>query len=118
MAKWHSAKVLENRRWNERLTSIRFEAPMVTFESGQFVRVGLEIDGEVVARPYSLVNTPDESAMEIYFNIVPEGPLSPRLFELLPDDEILVAERSAGFLTISEIPTSRNLWMMATGTAI
>ncbi|MDH5356727.1 MAG: ferredoxin--NADP reductase, partial [Gammaproteobacteria bacterium] len=51
-------------------------------------------------------------------NIVPEGPLSPRLFELLPDDEILVAERSAGFLTISEIPTSRNLWMMATGTAI
>lgn len=118
MAKWHSGKVLENRRWNERLTSLRFEAPLQGFESGQFVRVGLELDGEIVARPYSLVNTPDESALEIYFNIVDEGPLSPKLFDLQAGDDILVAERPAGFLTLSEIPTSNNLWMLATGTAI
>lgn len=118
MAKWHNGKVLENRHWNERLTSLRIEAPLQGFESGQFVRVGLEIDGEVVARPYSLVNTPDESALEIYFNIVDEGPLSPKLFELEAGDDILVAERPAGFLTVSEIPASNNLWMLATGTAI
>lgn len=118
MAKWHNGKVLENKRWNERLTSLRFEAPLQGFESGQFVRVGLEIDGEIVARPYSLVNTPDESVLEIYFNIVDEGPLSPKLFELEAGDDILVAERPAGFLTVSEIPASNNLWMLATGTAI
>ena len=118
MAKWHNGKVLANNRWNERLTSLRFEAPLQGFESGQFVRVGLEIDGEVVARPYSLVNTPDESALEIYFNIVDEGPLSPKLFELEAGDDILVAERPAGFLTISEVPASNNLWMLASGTAI
>lgn len=118
MAKWHNGKVLANKRWNERLTSLRFEAPLQGFESGQFVRVGLEIDGEVVARPYSLVNTPDESALEIYFNIVDEGPLSPKLFDLKAGDDILVAEKPAGFLTVSEIPTTNNLWMLATGTAI
>ncbi len=99
MAKWLNGKVVANNRWNERLTSLKFEAPLENFESGQFVRVGLEIDGDVVARPYSLVNTPDESALEIYFNIVTEGPLSPRLFELETGDDIMVAIRPAGFLT-------------------
>lgn len=118
MAKWHDGKVLANRRWNQRLTSLQFEAPLQGFESGQFVRVGLEIDGQIVARPYSLVNAPDDPALEIYFNIVPEGPLSPRLFELEPGDDIKVATSPAGFLTISEVPESKNLWMLATGTAI
>jgi ferredoxin--NADP+ reductase len=118
MAKWLNGKVVANNRWNERLTSLKFEAPLQSFESGQFVRVGIEIDGDVVARPYSLVNSPDESALEIYFNIVPEGPLSPRLFELETGDDIMVATRPAGFLTISEVPESNNLWMLATGTAI
>jgi len=118
MAKWHSGKVVANKRWNHRLTSLTLEAPLDNFESGQFVRVGLEIDGEIVARPYSLVNTPEESALEIYFNIVEEGPLSPRLFDLQPGDPVLVAPRPAGFLTVSEVPEADNLWMLATGTAI
>ena len=118
MAKWLDGKVIANTRWNERLTSLKFNAPLENFESGQFVRVGLEIDGDVVARPYSLVNTPDEPDLEIYFNIVPEGPLSPKLFELETGDDIMVATRPAGFLTISEVPESNNLWMLATGTAI
>jgi len=118
MSKWHNGTVVANTRWNERLTSLKIKAPLENFEPGQFVRVGLEIDGEIVARPYSLVNTPDESALEIYFNIVPEGPLSPELFELQTGDDILVAIRPAGFLTISEVPESKNLWMLATGTAI
>ena len=118
MAQWLNGKVIANTRWNERLTSLKFEAPLENFESGQFVRVGLKTDGDVIARPYSLVNTPDESALEIYFNIVPEGPLSPRLFELQTGDEILVATKPAGFLTISEMPESKNLWLLATGTAI
>ncbi len=118
MAKWHIGKVVANNRWNHRLTSLNIEAPLENFESGQFVRIGLEIDGEIVARPYSLVNTPDESALEIYFNIVPEGPLSPKLFDLQPGDEVLVATRPAGFLTVSEVPSANNLWMLATGAAI
>ena len=118
MAKWHNGKVVANNRWNHRLTSLQFEAPLEGFESGQFVRVGLEINGEVVARPYSLVNSPEESKFEIYFNIVEEGPLSPKLFDLQPGDPVLVAPRPAGFLTISEVPKADNLWMLATGTAI
>ena len=72
----------------------------------------------MLARPYSLVNSPDEDHLEIYFNIVEEGPLSPRLAALEHGDEIFVSDRANGFLTISEVPESMHLWMLATGTGI
>lgn len=118
MAKWHNGIVVENRRWTDDLTSLKIEAPLGQFEAGQFVRIGLEIEGEIIARPYSLVNTPGEPLLEILFNVVPEGPLSPRLFELQKGDEVLVATNPAGFLTVNEAPEASNLWMLATGTAI
>jgi len=118
MSKWLNATVIDNRRWTSDLTSLKIEADLGQFNAGQFVRIGLEIDGEIVARPYSLVNAPSEAALEILFNIVPEGPLSPRLFELQPGDDVLVANNPAGFLTVGEVPEVSNLWMMATGTAI
>ena len=116
--KWLDGVVVENRQWNERLFSLRIKAPLESFKSGQFVRVGLEVDGEVLARPYSLVNTPDEEYLEIYLNIVPEGPLSSLLVNLKAGDAIKVAGKAAGFLVVDEVPEVKNLWMMATGTAI
>ena len=118
MAKWHDGIVVENQRLNDRLTSIKIDAPLGAFKAGQFVRLGLEIDDEVIARPYSLVSSPDESLLEVYFNIVPEGPLSPRLFTLEKDDSILVATNPAGFLVLDEVPECKHLWMVATGTGI
>jgi ferredoxin--NADP+ reductase len=118
MANWLEGKVVENRRINDFLTSLIIDVELNGYESGQFVRIGLRDGEEVVARPYSLVNTPREDNLEVYFNIVEEGPLSPRLFALEPGDEVLVSDRPSGFLTVSEIPQSRHLWMIATGTGI
>lgn len=115
---WLDGEVIENHQWNERLFSLKIKAPLGDFRAGQFVRVGLEIDGEVLARPYSLVNSPDEEYLEIYFNIVPEGPLSPLLAKLQAGDSIKVAAKPAGFLVVEEVPEVKNLWMLATGTAI
>jgi len=118
MANWLSGNVVEKIQWNDRLFSLKIEVAFNPFESGQFVRVALDIDGERVARPYSLVNKPEERYLEIYFNIVPEGPLSPKLAELTAGDEIFISEKANGFLTVSEIPECRHLWLLATGTGI
>ena len=118
MSGWLEGRVTHNHQWSERLFSLMFDAPLDTFIPGQFVRVALDIDGEEVSRPYSLVNTPDEPELEIHFNIVPGGPLTPRLAKMQPGDEIKVAPRSFGFLTLDEIPDCRHLWMLATGTGI
>ena len=118
MADWLTGKVIKKIQWNERLFSLRIQCGFKSFESGQFVRVALDIDGERVARPYSLVNKPGDEYLEIYFNIVPEGPLSPRLAVLEVGDEIFVTDRANGFLIVDEVPQSNNLWMLATGTGV
>jgi ferredoxin--NADP+ reductase len=118
MADWLTGKIVEKKSWNDRLYTLRIECDFDTFESGQFVRVALDIDGERVARPYSLVNKPGDDFLEIYFNIVDEGPLTPRLAELDEGDEIFVTDRANGFLTVSEVPQCRHLWMLATGTGV
>jgi len=118
MAVWLTGKIVEKIQWNERLFSLRIQSAFDHFEAGQFVRVALDIDGERVARPYSLVNEPSEEYLEIYFNIVPEGPLSPKLAQLNVDDEIYITDKANGFLTISEVPKCKHLWLLATGTGV
>ena len=118
MADWLKANVVEKTQWNERLFSLHMQPGLDDFIAGQFVRVGLDIDGERIARPYSLVNKPGDNSLEIYFNIVSEGPLSSRLAALKAGDDIYVTEKAYGFLTIDEVPDSRDLWLLATGTGV
>lgn len=118
MANWLEGNITGIRNWTGDLLSLRFEADIAPFRAGQFVRVGLDIGGERVGRPYSLVNAPGETPCEILFNIVREGPLSPRLAGLRPGDRLWVVEKASGFLVLDEVPAARHLWMFATGTAI
>ena len=118
MANWLEGKVVENRRQNDYLTALIIKVDLAGYEAGQFVRIGLRDGDEVLARPYSLVNAPDEEHLEVYFNIVKEGPLSPRLFALEAGDEILVSDYPSGFLTVSEVPQVPHLWLVANGTGI
>jgi ferredoxin--NADP+ reductase len=114
-AKFLEGRVIENRHWTDALFSLRVQAPEVGFEAGQFVRIALE---ETLARPFSFVNPPGDPVLEFYGIIVPEGPLSPRLALLRPGERLLVARNPAGFLVLSEVPDSENLWLVSTGTGI
>ena len=118
MSSWLEGKVIEHRAWTDALFSLRVEAPKLRFEAGQFVRIGLEIGGELVARPFSFVNPPDDPVLEFYGIVVPEGPLSPLLARLKPGDSLQVADNPAGWLILSEVPPAEELWLVATGTGI
>ncbi len=118
MTTWNIGKVVERKQWNKTLHSLYVESDIDPFEAGQFVKIALKIDGEVVARPYSLVNPPDGRPLEIYYVEVPNGPLTSRLVKLVPGDEILVASRAHGFMIIDEVPQAKHLWLMATGTGV
>lgn len=118
MSEWVEARVVERIDWNEALISLRFEAELDPFSAGQFIRAGMDIDGERIGRPYSMVNAPDERPHEIHFNVVQDGPLSPRLAQLRPGERFWAVPTPNGFLTLDEIPDARHLWLLATGTAI
>lgn len=118
MADWLNAEVVENKQWNARLHSLRLAAELPAFKAGQFTRLGLDIDGEIVSRPFSLVNAPHEPLLDFYFIEVPEGSLSPALAKLTSGDRVLVSPKAAGLLTLDQVPESRHLFLLATGTGI
>ena len=118
MTTWLEGRVIENKHWTDALFSLRVESSPLKFEAGQFVRIALDIDGQRVARAFSFVNPPQDPVLEFYGIVVPEGPLSPRLAELKPDDVLYVASNPAGFLVLSEVKDAETLWLMSTGTGI
>lgn len=119
MAGWLSGRITGKTRWNDTHFSLVFDAEGPAFVAGQFIRVGMDIDDQRVGRPYSLVNPPHSSRFEIFFNVVPDGPLSPRLAALEIGDRILLTDSANGFLTLAEVPASaRDLWLLATGTGV
>lgn len=115
---WNEGRVVEKRAFSGRHFALRVEAAIEPFQAGQFTKLGLSVDGEIIGRPYSLVNEPGERILEFYFNVVAEGPLSGRLAALTSGEQLLVAPRASGFLILSEVPQAPQLWMMATGTGI
>jgi len=117
-AKWIEGTVVAQRRWTDRLYSLQVRADVGPFEAGQFTKLALGIDGEMVARPYSFVNPPREQPCEFYYIVVPEGPLTPRLARLEANDAVFLAPNPSGFLVLSEVPDAEALWMIATGTGI
>jgi ferredoxin--NADP+ reductase len=118
MTDWVRGTVTGRKQWNPRLFSLQIDAPIEGFTAGQFTRVALDIDGERVGRPYSLVNAPDERPLEIFFNEVPEGPLTPRLSDLASGDSVWLTNRSSGVFTMENVVSRRHLWLLATGTAL
>lgn len=115
---WIEGRVVERVQWTALNFSLRVEADILPFQAGQFTKLALEIDGEIVGRPYSLVNAPHEKPLDFYLTIVAQGPLSPRLASLAPDERVLVTPQASGFLVLSEVPQASHLWLMATGTGI
>lgn len=119
MAQWTMGRVARKTQWNDTHFSLAIEADGPSFVAGQFIRIGVDLGDERVERPYSLVNPPDARHFEIFFNIVPEGPLSSRLATLDTGDAIWLTKAATGLLTLAEVPESaRDLWMLATGTGV
>src|SRR5690606_30545098 len=110
--------VIENRQWTPALFSLRAEGASLSFEAGQFVRIALDVEGERVARPFSMVNAPHDPVLEFYGIVVPEGPLSPRLARLAPGDMLHVAPDPAGRHVLSVLTDAESLWLASAGTGI
>lgn len=118
MADWVSGTVIEMRHWTESLFSIRLKAPVESFTAGQFTKLALDVDGELIQRAYSYVNAPNDENLEFYLVNVPEGKLSPRLHKLVEGDQLLITKDAVGFFVLDEVPDCDTLWMMASGTAL
>ena len=66
------------------------------FRPGQYVTLGLELDGRIIERPYSIASDPAEEEIELFIERVPEGELSAPLHDVHVGATTLVRKRCKG----------------------
>src|SRR5438477_10163179 len=118
MQKWVEGTVVNQKRWTQTLFSLQVEADVTAFEPGQFAKLALAVEGEMIARPYSFVNAPKERPHEFYYVTLPDGPLTQRLCKLEAGKEIYLAPRPVRFLVLLEILDGAILGLILAGTVI
>ena len=111
--------VLDVRHWTDSyfsFTTTRDDG--FRFENGQFVMIGLEVEGKPLLRAYSIASANWEEQLEFFSIKVPDGPLTSRLQHIQPGDQLLVGRKPTGTLLIHDLHAGRNLYLLGTGTGL
>lgn len=119
MSKYSSERILSVRHWNDTLFSFKTTRDAgLRFENGQFVMIGLEVDGRPLTRAYSIASANYDEYLEFFSIKVPNGPLTSRLQHLKVGDELLVSKKPTGTLVIHDLKPANNLYLLSTGTGL
>lgn len=114
---YYASTVLEVEHWTDKLFSFKTARdPAFRFEAGQFVMIGLLVDGKPLVRAYSITSSPYDEHLEFLSIKVPDGPLTSRLQHIVPGDTVLIGRKPTGTLLIDNLLPGRRLYLLATGT--
>ena len=112
-------KVLSVHHWNDSLFSFKTtRSEALRFENGQFVMIGLEVDGRPLLRAYSIASPNYEEHLEFFSIKVQNGPLTSRLQHLKVGDDLLVGRKPTGTLVLHDLLPGKNLYLLSTGTGL
>ena len=109
------SKILRRKDITPDLWLIWIEKPEgLTFKAGQYCTIGY--DG--IERAYSIVSAPHEETLELFIELVPlpEGVLTPKLWELGVGDTVTIRPRAKGRFVFK--PALPNQLLVATVTGI
>ena len=88
------------------------------FFPGQYATLGVEQDGKRIERPYSIVSAPSEAEVEFFFELVPDGALTPLLHKLQPGDEMLMRKLPKGRFGLEMQNRRKNHLLVSTVTGV
>ncbi len=119
MSAYSNETVLSVHHWNDTLFSFRCtRGTSLRFTSGQFVMIGLEVNGRPLTRAYSIASASHEEHLEFFSIKVPNGPLTSRLQHLKVGDPVLISRKPTGTLVLRDLKPGKRLFMFATGTGL
>ena len=119
MASYTTEHVIEVKHWSDKLFSfVTTRSPGLRFENGQFIMLGMDLDGRKIVRAYSIASANYEDCLEFYSIKVPGGQLTSRLQHILPGAPILVSSKPTGTLVLRDVRPGKRLFMLATGTGV
>lgn len=107
------------KHYTERLFGFTTERPpSLRFRSGEFVMLGLMVEGKRLLRAYSIASPNWADRLEFFSIKVPHGPLTSRLQRVVPGDRILLRPKPVGTLVLDSLVAGRRLLLLSTGTGI
>lgn len=119
MSAFFEERVLDVRHWTDTLFSFTTTRnPGCRFKNGQFVMIGLPVDGRPLARAYSIASPNYADILEFFSIKAPNGAFTSRLQRLQPDDSILVGRKPTGTLLLDNLRPGERLYLLATGTGL
>jgi ferredoxin--NADP+ reductase len=119
MAAFDQQEVTAVRHWTDRLFEFRTTRDRgFRFQNGQFVMIGLEVEGKPLVRAYSIASANYEDELAFYSIKVPDGPLTSRLQQIKVGDRLLVGRKPTGTLVQDALKPGRRLYLLSTGTGI
>jgi ferredoxin--NADP+ reductase len=119
MATIGTERVLTVHHWSETVfsfTTTRDES--LRFDNGHFVMMGLLIEGKPLMRAYSIASANYEEFLEFLSIKVANGPLTSRLQNIRPGDEVLVSRKPTGTLLLHDLRPGKRLYLLSSGTGL
>jgi ferredoxin--NADP+ reductase len=112
-------EVTEVTHYTDRLFKFRTKRPAsFRFRSGEFVMIGLLIDGKPLYRAYSIASPSWDEELEFFSIKVPDGPLTSHLQKIQPGNAILMKKKPTGTLVNDALTPGKRVYMFSTGTGI
>ena len=109
------AHLVERRDVTEDLMVIRFEPEeggTFNFKPGQYCTLGLG----PIERAYSIASAPHEGTLEVFVEMVPDGELTPLMWNLQLGDAMSVRPRAKGIFTMDQ--KAHHHFMLSTVTGV
>jgi ferredoxin--NADP+ reductase len=105
--------------WNEHLFSFAItRPPSFRFRSGEFVMIGLPTETRPLLRAYSIASASYADELEFLSIKVPDGPLTSRLCQIQPGQQIYLGRKPTGTLVADALNPGSRLFLLSTGTGL
>ncbi len=115
----YTARVEAVRHYTDKLFAFSCERPAgLRFRSGEFVMIGLMNGERPLLRAYSIASPAWDDQLSFYSIKVPDGPLTSRLQNIQPGDEIVLGRKPTGTLVLDALTPGRRLFLLSTGTGV
>ena len=119
MSAFLTENVTNVRHWNESLFSFRTTRDQAfRFVNGQFVMIGLQVEGKPLMRAYSIASANHEDYLEFFSIKVQDGQLTSRLQHLQVGDAVMISKKPTGTLVLRDLKPGKRLFLFATGTGL
>src|SRR3984893_11443769 len=117
--KHFTARVIERKDLSQDLWLIRVDpGGPFPFKAGQYATLGVDHEGKRIERAYSIVSSPYEEGLEFFIELVPQGELTPKLYNLQVGDKLLCRKISKGRFTLDLRSGRTKHLLLATVTGI